>query len=130
MLTRNIVIRARPDTICVKGWRPRTFQITTGPTTTMGAPNSFVLHAGDSGSYAGSFDCVETHVYTWILYTGSVAGDVAAGTLTVTCPETGESWDVSLTAKTIARPKNTLVLSLDRSGKNSHANKPYARTFA
>ena len=106
----------RPVTIRVKGWRPRNFQITAGPLTTIGPAGSFVLHAGDSGSYAGSFDCVETHVHIWIRYTGTMDGDVAAGTLAVTCDETGEAFDVALTANTIHRPKTALLLSLDRSG--------------
>jgi len=109
-------VAIRPVTIRVRGWRPRTFQITAGPTTTVGPPNSFVLHSGNSVSYGGSFDCVETHVYLWLQYTGTVAGDVAAGSLTLTCAETGESFAVSLAANTIHRPKTALVLSLDRSG--------------
>ncbi|MET0650804.1 MAG: S8 family serine peptidase [Pyrinomonadaceae bacterium] len=106
----------RPITIRVHGWRPRTFEVTAGPTTTTGPAGSFVLHAGDTGTYDGSFDCVETHVYIWLRYTGATAGDEATGTLTVTCNETGESWDVSLSANTVVRPKTALVLALDRSG--------------
>jgi hypothetical protein len=106
----------RPVTIRVHGWRPRTFHVTSGPTTTLGPAGSFVLHAGDAGNYPGSFDCVDTHLHIWIRYTGTTDGDVAAGNLTVTCDETGEAFDVDLTANTILRPKTALVLALDRSG--------------
>jgi subtilisin family serine protease len=106
----------RPVTIRVHGWRPRTFHVTAGPTTTTGPAGSFVLHAGDTAHYDGSFDCIETHVYIWLRYTGTTDGDTATGTLTVTCNETGEDFDVSLSANTVHRPKTALVLALDRSG--------------
>ncbi|HEU4887421.1 MAG TPA: S8 family serine peptidase [Thermoanaerobaculia bacterium] len=106
----------RPVTIRAHGWRPRTFHVTDGPNTTVGPADSFVLHAGDVGNYPGSFDCADTHVHIWIRYTGTTDGDFAAGNLTVTCDETGETFPVDLTANTIARPKTALVLALDRSG--------------
>lgn len=109
-------IAIRPVTIRCHGWRPRTFHITDDPTTTVGPADSFLLHAGDTGEYDGSFDCVETHVHIWLRYTGTNDGDIAAGTLTVTCDETGEAFDVNLSANTIMRPKTALVLALDRSG--------------
>ncbi len=105
-----------PVTIRVQGWRPRTFQVTDGPNTTVGPPGSFVLHAGNSVAYAGSFDCVETSVHIWLRYTGMTAGDSAGGDITVTCQETGESFPVTIAANTVARVKTALVLSLDRSG--------------
>jgi subtilisin family serine protease len=105
----------RPVLIRVKGWRPRNFT-TPGPITITGPAGSFTLHAGAAASYAGSYDCAETHVFIWIRYTGTVDGDVATGSVTVTCTETGEVFPVTLTANTIARPKAALVLALDRSG--------------
>ena len=72
-------------------------------------------HAGTTASYAGSFDCAETHVHIWLRYTGTAAGDIAIGDLTVTCTETGVAFNVGMTANTIRRPKTALVLSLDRS---------------
>ena len=106
----------RPVTIRCRGWRPRTFHITAGPTTIVGPAGSFVLHNGDTGNYDGSFDCVETHVHIWLRYTATTDGDIALGTLTVTCDETLETFNVALSANTIARPKTALVLALDRSG--------------
>lgn len=106
----------RPVTIRVNGWRPRTFQVTSGPITTAGPAGSFVLHAGDTVSYPGRFECGETHVHLWLRYTGTVDGDVAAGTVSLACAETGETFAVSLSANTVHRPKTALILSLDRSG--------------
>jgi subtilisin family serine protease len=106
----------RPVVIHVKGWRARTFQVSAGPNTTSGPANSFAIHASDSTTYPGSFDCAETHRYLWIRYTGTAAGDVATGNLTVTCLETGQNFPVTLTANTIHRPKTALALALDRSG--------------
>src|SRR5436190_22351943 len=99
----------RPVTIRVKGWRPRHFEITAGPITTVGPANAFVVHTGTTASYDGSFDCAETHLHIWLRYTGTTAGDVAAGNLTVTCTETGQAFPVNLSANTIHRPKIALV---------------------
>jgi subtilisin family serine protease len=105
-----------PVTIRVRGWRPRTFEVIDGPNTTTGPANSFVLHAGSSVPWPGSFDCAEGHVYIWLRYTGTAAGDLAVGDITIRCVETGESFGVSLSANTVARVKTALVLALDRSG--------------
>jgi hypothetical protein len=100
----------RPVVIHVKGWRPRTFQVTAGPT------GSFALHAGASATSAGSYECAASEVYIWLRYTGTTAGDTTTGSVTVTCMETGRHWDVAISANTIAMPKTALVLALDRSG--------------
>ncbi|GIF25823.1 subtilisin family serine protease [Actinoplanes tereljensis] len=105
-----------PVTIRVHGWRPRTFTVTNGPTTTTGPAGSFVLHLGPSATWPGSFECAEDQLHIWLRYTGTVAGDAALGNVTITCVETGEQFVVSLSANTVARVKTALVLSLDRSG--------------
>jgi subtilisin family serine protease len=105
-----------PVTIRVRGWRPRTFTVTNGPTTTTGPAGSFVLHYGPTTTWAGSFECAEVHRHIWLRYTGTVAGDTALGDVTISCTETGEQFVVSLSANTVARVKTALVLSLDRSG--------------
>lgn len=106
----------RPVTIRVHGWRSRTFNVTSGPTTVTGPAGSFVLHAGNSVVYPGSFDCAEVHVHLWLRYTGTTAGDTATGEITIQCAETGESWVIALSANTIVRPTAAIVLALDRSG--------------
>ncbi len=106
----------RPVTIRVRGWRPRAFVVSAGPTTTAGPAGSFALHAGGTVTWSGSFECAEVHLHLWLRYTGTADGDVALGNITITCTETGEEFPVALSANTIHRPKSALVLALDRSG--------------
>ncbi len=51
----------------------------------------------------------------WISYTGTNADDVATGTVTIRCVETGENFVLAITANTIARPTAAVVLALDKS---------------
>lgn len=55
-------------------------------------------------------------VYLWVKYTGTDAGDTAAGSARVRCSTTGEVFDVTITANTIARPTAAMALVLDQSG--------------
>lgn len=55
-------------------------------------------------------------VYLWVRYTGTNAGDTATGTAQVRCTTTGDVFDVTITANTIARPTAAMVLVLDQSG--------------
>lgn len=55
-------------------------------------------------------------VYLWVRYTGTNAGDTASGTAQVRCTTTGEVFDVTITANTIARPTAAMTLVLDQSG--------------
>jgi hypothetical protein len=52
----------------------------------------------------------------WLSYTGTAAGDVASGTVTVHCTETNQDFVVPITANTIARPTVATMLVLDQSG--------------
>ena len=52
----------------------------------------------------------------WISYRGTVAGDVASGTVTVHFDETGQDFIIPITANTIARPSVAVILVLDQSG--------------
>jgi hypothetical protein len=51
----------------------------------------------------------------WLMYTGTAPGDIATGTITIGCDETGEQFVISLTANTIARPTAAIVMVLDQS---------------
>jgi hypothetical protein len=51
----------------------------------------------------------------WFTYKGTTAGDTATGVVTVRCEDTGEQWDIGLTADTVARPTAAVVLVLDQS---------------
>ncbi len=106
----------RPVTIRAHGWRPRTFTVSAGPTTTIGPADSFEIHGSSTGSWDGSFECEDGTVHIWLKYTGTVDGDTATGHITIQCTETGETFPVSISANTIERPKTALVLALDRSG--------------
>jgi subtilisin family serine protease len=106
----------RPVTIRVHGWRPRTFEVSAGPTTTVGPADSFLLHAGDSVAREACFECREDALHIWLKYTGTTDGDIAEGAITIRCIETGEEFPVALSANTIVRPKTALVMALDRSG--------------
>ena len=52
----------------------------------------------------------------WLSYTSTNPGDVASGTVTVQCVETGETWVITINANTVARPRTAVSLVLDRSG--------------
>lgn len=106
----------RPVTIRVHGWRPWTFEVSAGPTTVSGPADSFLLHAGDSLAWEGSFECQEESLHIWLKYSGTTDGDTATGEITIRCVETDEEFPVVLSANTIARPKTALVIALDRSG--------------
>lgn len=51
----------------------------------------------------------------WFAYEGTSDGDIAAGTVTVGCDESGQQFVVTLTANTIGRPTAAIVMVLDQS---------------
>jgi hypothetical protein len=52
----------------------------------------------------------------WISYKGTAANDMATGTVTVHCTETGQDFVINIAANTIARPTVAVMLVLDQSG--------------
>lgn len=59
----------------------------------------------------------ETHdVLVWVVLDAGVAGTVPAGTLTVSVPETGDVFTVTIEANVVQKPTVGSVLVLDRSG--------------
>lgn len=52
----------------------------------------------------------------WVSYKGTIAGDTATGSVTVSCDETGDVWTIPIAADTIARPTVGVVMVLDQSG--------------
>lgn len=85
------------------------FDITAGPGSDFGTPfgTSITVDPG-SGAVAGE-------AILWISYRGTNAGDSAMGSVTVTCPQTGDSWTLQITANTIARPTVGVAMVLDKS---------------
>ena len=86
------------------------FNITAGP----GADFNTPYGTSVSVDPAGGAVCGETIL--WVSYQGTNAGDTASGSVTVNCPQTGESWTLSIEANTIARPTVGVALVLDKSG--------------
>jgi hypothetical protein len=92
-----------------------TFEIVSGPTVLSGPPGTtFTTPLGTTATMSptGPVDPVRL----WIGYTGTSDGDIATGTVRVRWVETGDEWDVPITANTIARPTVAVVLVLDQSG--------------
>ncbi|MFN8192726.1 MAG: S8 family serine peptidase [Nocardioidaceae bacterium] len=55
-------------------------------------------------------------VFLWVRYTGTTAGSTDSGSAQVRCTTTGQVWNVTITANTIARPTAAMMLALDQSG--------------
>ncbi len=98
--------------IDVKSFHATTFEVSVLP----GAP--FSMH-----NYSGPITIGKTtdydaprEVYLWVRYTGTTDGDTANGTAQVRCTTTGDIFDITLTASTIARPTVAMMLVLDKSG--------------
>ncbi|CAN7807969.1 tyrosinase family protein [Paraburkholderia hospita] len=83
-----------------------------GPTVTSGPPGTAF---GVYVSPVVADPHLDSKARAWFLYTGTTAGDVAAGTVTIGCDETGQQFVIALTANTIARPTTALVMVLDQS---------------
>jgi hypothetical protein len=89
---------------------PITLQIIVGPT-------------GGFGTPLGTSVVVQPSEFTpvgigrlWLSYTSTTACSSSAGSVTVHCVETGQTWVIDISAHTIARPKSAVMLVLDRSG--------------
>lgn len=93
---------------------PVTFEVVSGPTVLTGASGTTF------GTPLGTSVVVDPNVASegrvWISFTGTREGDSATGTVTIRSVETGETWDIDLTATTIRRPTVGTMLVLDRSG--------------
>lgn len=70
----------------------------------------------------------EVEAAVWVTYTGGSPGSSPSGQATVTCPETGESWTIQLTANAIPEPTAGVALVLDESGSMSAASGDGSRT--
>jgi len=86
------------------------FNITSGP----GA--DFATPFGVSVSVDPGNGAVRGEAIVWISYQGTSDGDSASGSVTIECPQTGDSWVVSISANTVARPTVGVALVLDKSG--------------
>jgi murein tripeptide amidase MpaA len=87
--------------------------VVSGPMVTSG-PGSFVLQVG-SASLPAASSAAERDVRLWVSFTGTSAGDMTTGTMTVHCTQTNQSYVIPITAHTIPQPKVASVLVLDKS---------------
>lgn len=98
--------------IDVKSFHVTSFEVSTPPSAPFSLHNYFgAITLGKTTDYD-----TPREVYIWVRYTGTTAGDSASGTAQVRCTTTGEVFDVTMTANTIARPTCAMLLVLDQSG--------------
>jgi hypothetical protein len=92
-----------------------TFEIISGPTVTSGpAGTQFNTPLGNVFVSTTTLNPRQANV--WITYLGTAPGDIATGTMTVRCVETGVDYIIPITANTVARPTVAAVMVLDKSG--------------
>jgi hypothetical protein len=103
----------RPAIFEVGGCGPVHLQIIAGPTGAFGTPlgTTVTVVPDEYGPLA--------HGRVWVSYTSTTAGSASNGTMTVRDNETGQTWTITISARTIARPKAAVALVLDRSGSMS-----------
>jgi hypothetical protein len=90
--------------------------ITAGPTVVSGPPaTSFGTVLGTSATIQPKAGITPPKGRLWITYTGTSAGDLATGMVTVHCNETNQDFDIPISANTIARPTVAVCLALDQS---------------
>lgn len=100
----------------VAGLEDITFEVVAGPTTLAGPAGSFALLLGPSVTVAAPGVLGVAYGRLWMTYTGTTAGDSAAGEVVVRCVQTGEQWTVTMSANTIERPTAAVVMVMDKSG--------------
>jgi murein tripeptide amidase MpaA len=88
--------------------------VTAGPSVVTG-PGAFGLPLGGA-SLPAAPNSLERDARIWISYTGTSPGDNAAGTVTITCPQTAQDFVIPITANTIAQRRVASCLVLDQSG--------------
>ena len=91
---------------------PIHFSVVSGPTLLSGpAATIFAVFA----SPVTANPDIDPKGRIWFTYKGTTNGDMATATVTVQYDETGQPFDIMLTANTIARPTAAIVMVLDQS---------------
>jgi murein tripeptide amidase MpaA len=107
---------SRPVILQVTGCEAATFRIATLPSRTSGSTRiSFGVAVG-TRSVAHITPPATRDLFLWLTCSGGLDGDSAVGTVRVECPETGQTFDVTLRADFVRAPRARAVLVLDRSG--------------
>lgn len=92
-----------------------TVQVSAGPTINAG-PGTVGLPLGGIVSLPAAPTATTREVLIWVSYRAGAAGTSAAGSVTVSCPQTGGQWVIPITANAVAKPTVASMLVLDRSG--------------
>lgn len=98
-----------------------TFQIISGPTVLSG-PAGTHFNTPLGLLFTSSAAMNPRQVNVWLTYRGTADGDIATGTMTVRCLETGVDYVIPITANTVARPTVAVVMALDQSGSMDAAS--------
>ena len=109
-------VASRPVILQVTGCQAATFRVVSGPSRTGGAVNIVFDTAVPTGSVPAAETVVTRDLYLWLTVQGGLDGESATGTVRVECPETSQTWDISLVADFDRVPRAGAVLILDRSG--------------
>jgi hypothetical protein len=115
---------ARAAVVEVKTCRSVTIRFQSGPTVGAGsAAGSAFNRLGDVAVSLPATNKIEPrHLRLWISFKGTNAGDVANGSVTISCDETGDMWVIPITANSIARPTVAVSLVLDQSGSMDYSS--------
>jgi hypothetical protein len=97
---------------------PAHLELVSGPTVTSGpAGTSFTISTPLPLAFGGPGSAAEGRV--WITSHGTAPGDVATGTVTFRCTETGDVYTIPISMDTVVRQTLASALVLDRSGSMS-----------
>jgi hypothetical protein len=108
----------------VTTYRAAVFEIRSCPAVTLeivaGPSGGFALTPlGTTATVSGAMGDQPGIARLWIAYTSTNPGDVANGSVTIAQQGSPNQWVIALNANTVARPKSSVVLALDRSGSMS-----------
>ncbi|CAG4889118.1 M14 family zinc carboxypeptidase [Paraburkholderia saeva] len=106
---------ARAIVFSAQSCQPLTLQVTAGPALTSG-PGTLGLPLGGIVSLPAASSAAARQALIWVSYTAGPANTSAAGSVTVSCPQTGAQWVIPITANAIVKPTVASMLVLDRSG--------------
>lgn len=108
---------ARAVVFSVRSCHDVSLNITAGPTVVTGpAGTNFGVLLGASVTVNTVSSIGPPLARLWISYKGTNPGDMATGTVTVSCTETNQNFVIPISANTIARPTVATMLVLDQSG--------------
>ena len=110
---------SRPVILQVTGCEAATFRIVSGPSRTSGSTRISYGIAVGSRSVGHITPPATRELFLWLTCSGGLNGDSSIGTVRVECPQTGQTFDVTLRADFVRAPRVGAVLILDRSGSMS-----------